>query len=92
MAAESSALNYAGRVYKRERGWEFPPGEAGVWLLILAPVEGGGSKDSPWSYTGHIAGFVVLSDRDQDGSYEAISRLRPSTLDAGRSVPATMAA
>jgi len=89
MAAESSALNYAGRAYNRERGREFPPGEAVVWLLILAPVEGGESKDSPWSYTGHITGFVVLSDCDKDGPYEAISRLRPSPLDAGYSVPAT---
>jgi hypothetical protein len=60
MAAESSALNYAGRAYKRERGREFPPGEAGVWLL------------------------------DKDGSCEAVSRLRPRPLDAGRSVPATI--
>ena len=68
---------------------DFPLGEAHVWLLMLAP-EGIGSEDSLGSYTRHITGFVVLSDRDEDGPYEAISRLRPSPLDAGRSVPANV--
>lgn len=57
---------------------------------MLAPVEGVGSEGSPWSYTGHITGFAVFADRDKDDSYEAISRLRPSRLDAGRGAPATM--
>jgi GNAT superfamily N-acetyltransferase len=70
-----SALDYAGRAYKRECGWDFPPGEAGVWLLMLAPFQGVGGEDDPWSYTGHITGFVVLSDRDEDGSYEAVSHI-----------------
>jgi hypothetical protein len=32
-----SALEYAGRIYRRACGWDFPPGEGGVWLLMLAP-------------------------------------------------------
>jgi hypothetical protein len=47
---------------------ELPPGEAGAWILVLAPVEGVGSKESPWSYTGHITRFMILSDRDEGGS------------------------
>jgi hypothetical protein len=70
-----SALDYAGRAYKRACGWDFPPGEAGVWLLLLAPVQCVGGDDSPWSYAGHITGFVVLSDRDEDDSYEAVSHI-----------------
>lgn len=56
---------------------------------MLAP-EGIGNEDNPWSYTGHITGFVVLSDRDEDDSYEAINRLRPRPLDANRAAPASM--
>jgi GNAT superfamily N-acetyltransferase len=67
--------DYAGRVYRRACGWDFPPGEGGVWLLMLAPVAGVGGEDGPWSYTGHITGFVVMSDRDEDGSYEAVSHI-----------------
>jgi hypothetical protein len=70
-----SALDYAGRVYTRECGWDFPPGEGGVWLLMLAPVQGVGGDDAPWAYYGHVTGFVVLSDRDEDGSYEAVSHI-----------------
>ncbi len=70
-----SALDYAGRAYKRACGWDFPPGEAGVWLLSLVPVQGVGGDDSPWSYVGHITGFIVLSDRDEDDSYEAVSHI-----------------
>jgi len=71
-----SALDYAGRAYKRECGWDFPPGQEGVWLLSLAPIQCVGDDDSPWwSYTGHLTGFVVLSDRDEDESYEAVSHI-----------------
>lgn len=70
-----SALDSAGRAYRRECGWDFPPGDEGVWLLTLAPVEGFGDDEYPWSYAGHLAGFVVLADRDEDGSYEAVSHL-----------------
>ena len=70
-----SALDYAGRAYTRECGWDFPPGEGGVWLLRLAPVQGVEGDDTPWSYFGHVTGFVVLSDRDEDGSYEAVGHI-----------------
>jgi DNA invertase Pin-like site-specific DNA recombinase len=39
------------------------------------PVQGVGGEDHPWSYTEHITGFVVLSDHDEDGSYEAVSHI-----------------
>jgi ribosomal protein S18 acetylase RimI-like enzyme len=70
-----SALDYAGRAYKRECGWDFPPGDTGAWVLMLAPVQCAGDEDHPWSYAGHMTGFVILSDRDEDGSYEAVSHL-----------------
>jgi ribosomal protein S18 acetylase RimI-like enzyme len=70
-----SALDQAGRAYKRECGWDFPPGDTGAWVLMLTPVQCAGDEDHPWSYTGHITGFVILSDRDEDGSYEAVSHL-----------------
>jgi len=71
-----SALDLAGRAYKRAAGWDFSPGEAGKWLVMLAPVEGwsGGDGDL-WSFTGHLIGFVVLNDHDDDGTYEAVTHV-----------------
>jgi ribosomal protein S18 acetylase RimI-like enzyme len=72
-----SGLDKAGRAYRREAGWDFAPGEAGVWLLMLAPVTGfpeeGG--DLPWRYSGHLAGFVILYDRDEDGTHETVGHV-----------------
>jgi hypothetical protein len=71
-----SALDLAGRAYKRAAGWDFSPGEAGKWLLMLAPVEGwSGSDEDLWSFTGHLAGFVVLNDHDDDGNYETVAHV-----------------
>jgi hypothetical protein len=71
-----SPLDQAARAYRRAAGWDFPPGEAGVWLLMLAPDTAiGGSTDEPWSYTGHLVGFVILYDRDGDGEYEAVGHI-----------------
>jgi len=68
-----SALNRAAYAYKRDAGWDFTPGKAGFWLLMLAPVEAIGSgEDGPWNYTGHLAGFVIVHDRDEDGVYETV--------------------
>lgn len=72
-----SAMDSAARAYKREAGWDFAPGEGGVWLLMLAPVSGSGSPDGdrPWFYSGHLVGFVVLHDRDDDDVYESVAHI-----------------
>ncbi len=40
-----SALDRAGLVYKRACGWDFAPGEAGVWLVMLAPLSASGGEN-----------------------------------------------
>lgn len=71
-----SALDLAGRAYKRDAGWDFSPGEAGKWLITLAPVEGwSGSEEDLWSFTGHLVAFVVLNDHDDDGRYETVAHV-----------------
>lgn len=71
-----SALDLAGRAYKRAAGWDFSPGESGKWLVMLAPVEGwSGGDGDVWSFTGHLVGFVVLNDHDDDGTYEAVAHV-----------------
>lgn len=71
-----SPLERAAYAYKREAGWDFVPGEAGIWLLMLAPVHGfGGSDKDEWMYTGHLVGFVILHDRDEDGEYESVAHI-----------------
>lgn len=74
---QGSPLDRAARVYKREAGWDFTPGDAGIWLLMLAPAEafGGGNEDNSWQYHGYLAGFVILYDRDKDGTYEAVGHI-----------------
>lgn len=71
------ALDRASRAYRREAGWDFSPGAAGIWLLMLAPVSsaGGAEGDRPWHYTGHLVGFVILHDRDKDGEYESVAHI-----------------
>ncbi len=68
-----SALDRAGMVYKRMCKWDSPPGETGIWLMILAPVSSSGGGEGPWYYSGRLAGFVVLYDRDKDGAYESVA-------------------
>lgn len=67
---EDTSMYYAECAYRRECGWDFPPGEAGLWLLMLAPTSAVGGS-GPWFYSGNLAGFVVLYDRDEDGTYES---------------------
>ncbi len=69
-----SALDLAARSYKREAGWDFAPGEAGFWLLMLAPLSGIGGTGE-WSYFGRLTSFVILHDRDKDGSYESVAHM-----------------
>jgi len=42
---------------------------------MLAPVRAVDGEDSPWSYMGHITGFVILRDRDEDDSYESVTHI-----------------
>jgi ribosomal protein S18 acetylase RimI-like enzyme len=73
---QESPLDQASRAYRRETRWDFAPGEAGVWLLMLAPTSGsGGDKADPWFYSGHLAGVVILYDRDKDGTYESVGHI-----------------
>lgn len=70
-----NALNRAARAYRRAAGWDYStPGDGGIWLLMLAPVGAivGGDDSLPWRYFGHLVGFVILYDRDEDGAYEAV--------------------
>lgn len=72
-----SVMDCAARAYKREARWDFAPGEAGIWLLMLAPVSatGSGEDDGSWFYRGHLVGFVILYDHDKDGTYEAVGHV-----------------
>ncbi|MET9263674.1 GNAT family N-acetyltransferase [Amycolatopsis sp. NPDC004079] len=74
-----SALDRAGMAYKRACGWDFPPGDAGVWLVMLAPEAAVGGEDDQWSYDGRLAGFVVVYDRDEDGAYESVGHIWTAT-------------
>jgi GNAT superfamily N-acetyltransferase len=74
-----SALERAGMAYKRACGWDFAPGEAGVWLVMLAPVSGSGGEDDQWFYSGRVTGFVVVYDRDEDGTYESVGHIWTAT-------------
>jgi ribosomal protein S18 acetylase RimI-like enzyme len=74
-----SALDRAGLVYKRACGWDFSPGEAGVWVVMLAPVAASGGEDGFWFYDGHLAGFVVVYNRDEDDDYESIGHIWTAT-------------
>lgn len=70
-----SALHSAALAYKRACGWDFTPGQDGIWLLMLAPVSGTGNDEDPWTYTGHLTGFVILYDRDEDDAYESVGHI-----------------
>ncbi|UJW36916.1 GNAT family N-acetyltransferase (plasmid) [Saccharothrix sp. AJ9571] len=75
-----SALSRAALVYKRTCGWDFAPGESGVWLVMLAPDSAsGGDGPGPWFYGGRLTGFVVVYDRDEDGVYESVGHIWTAT-------------
>jgi ribosomal protein S18 acetylase RimI-like enzyme len=71
---ENSGFNRAARSYQRECGWDFPPGESGVWLAYCLPTDGCGGKDE-LNYGANLAGFLVLHDRDEDGNYESLAHV-----------------
>jgi hypothetical protein len=56
---DNSGLSRAASAYQRECGWDFAPGEAGVWLVhcLLTGAWGGGDS---YSFNSNIVGFVVL--------------------------------
>lgn len=71
---DESALARAALVYRRECRWDFAPGEAGIWLIAVQPYANwGSSTHSSWS--GVLAGFVILYDRDGDGEYETLGHM-----------------
>ena len=69
-----SAFAKAALLYKRECGWDFAPGEAGVWLAYFIFTESMGSE-SAFFYHGNLVGFAILQDRDEDGRYESIAHV-----------------
>lgn len=85
-----SSLDLASRAYQRECRCDFAPGEAGIWLLMLAPVSGCGGDDGPWGYTGHLAGFVILYDRDHDGVYESVGHIWTASAWRRRGIAASL--
>jgi GNAT superfamily N-acetyltransferase len=74
---QGGSLHLAAHAYKRQAGWDFTPGEAGIWLLMLAPIRCSGAPSSadPWWYRGHITSFAILYDRDEDGTYESVGHV-----------------
>lgn len=72
---DDNALHLASKAYRRECGWDFAPGPAGVWLLRLAPVSWAGGETGDWSYSGYLTAFVILHDRDEDGRYESVAHM-----------------
>ncbi len=81
----------AALAYKRECGWDFPPGEAGIWLLRVAPYAAFGGDDTDQAFlSGNLIGFVVLHDRDDDGEYESLAHLWTATRWRRRGVAAAL--
>jgi GNAT superfamily N-acetyltransferase len=69
-----SSLDRAGRAYRRDCGWDFSPGQSGVYLLAVAPYTSMSFGDDDMCY-GNIAGFTIVHDRDDDGVYESLAHL-----------------
>lgn len=71
-----SALDRAARAYRREAGWDHPPDDAGIWLLMLAPEsQSSTSNDGSMLYGGHLVGFLIVRDRDEDNAYESVAHI-----------------
>jgi hypothetical protein len=80
-----SPLGKAGRAYRRECGWDFPPGFAGEWVAAYVPSSWSGpaveAQDGEpaepvdgWC-SGNLVSFAVLYDRDEDGEVESLAHL-----------------
>ena len=74
-----SALNRVGMADKRACGWDHPPGNTGVWLLMLALEAASGGEEDPWFSSGRVVGFVVGYDRDEDDAYESVGHIWAAT-------------
>ncbi len=42
---------------------------------MLAPASGVSAVSEPWDCAGHLAGFMILYDRDDGGTYETIGHI-----------------
>jgi hypothetical protein len=69
-----SALDRAARAYRRECGWDFAPGEAGMWLSCIVWTSCFGCGDYA-GYTGNLIGFAVLHDRYGGGRRESVAHI-----------------
>ena len=74
-AWHDSSLQQAALSYRRAAGWDFAPGDTGIWLLMLAPVAASGPRPAPGPTRGAWPGFAVLYDRDQDGLHESVGHV-----------------
>lgn len=71
---EDSALRRASLMYRRECGWDFAPGEAGIWLAYCVLTSSLGGRD--WCcYQANMVGFAILYDRDEDGQHESLGHM-----------------
>lgn len=71
---DGCSLDLASRAHRREARWDFAPSDLGIWLLMLAPISASGTDEAMF-YSGHLAAFVILYDRDEDGTYESAGHL-----------------
>lgn len=71
---EDSAMALAARAYRRECHWDHSPGDAGIWLLSVAPFSSMGLAGKT-TWRGTLAGFAILYDRDGDGRYETLAHM-----------------
>jgi ribosomal protein S18 acetylase RimI-like enzyme len=65
----------AATAYRRCCRWDFAPGEAGIWLCYYVITDGVGGGEGSWYYSGNVAGFAILYDRDKDGKYESLGHI-----------------
>ena len=70
-----SSLEQAALVYRRETGRDVAPELAGIWLLMLVPAAAASEDSGSWECAGYLAGFMILYDRDEDGTYETIGHI-----------------
>ncbi|MFC9973476.1 GNAT family N-acetyltransferase [Spirillospora sp. NPDC127200] len=72
----NSSLGQAARAYRRDAGWDFPPGDTGIWLLMLAPEsKTGEDENGVATHKGHLIGFMMVCDYDEDGIYECVANM-----------------
>lgn len=87
-----SALERASIAYKRACGWDFAPGEAGLWLCYYLITDGSGGNKGKWSYTGNLVGFAIFYDRAHDGHYTSLAHIRTASAARRRGVASALVA